>query len=251
MPWTALHRAAAVGDMAVIQRILEASPGDAMVADDTGWHPLHVACTRGRATAVELLPSAAPQAASVADGCGWLPLHWAALNGHGAVIELLLGTAPETERARTAAGKTALSAAASQGHLPAARVLLERSTAETPELIADLLAALHAQTTSLVAPEKRQQVAHALLADLAARRALLPADWGALLTPCAGLAHALPAVLGRSPAEAAQLVAHLPAEERSCLRTLALSLARVQRRLRLEMPEGIVRRILVAAPLEE
>eukprot|EP00887_Chlorella_sp_A99_P001696 scaffold8.g1696.t1 len=99
--------------------------------------------------------------------------------------------------------------------------------------------------------EKRQQVTHVLLADLDARRALSPADWAALPTPCPDLARALPAVLARSPAEAAQLVARLPDTAHGRLRTLALNLARAQRRLRLELPEAILRRILGAAPLED
>eukprot|EP00887_Chlorella_sp_A99_P001704 scaffold8.g1704.t1 len=287
MPHTPLHDAARTGDVAAMWRILAASPGDAMainadgmvplhlaarrgraaalelllaaapqaasVADRSGWLPLHLAAFQGDTAAVGLLPSAAPQAASVADGCGCLPLHWAAQRGHEEVVELLLGTAPETKRRRTAFDELALHWAVTYAHLPAARVLVECSTVPPAELIADLLTAVDAPRPrgSLPTLEQRQKTAHALIADLAIGRALSPADWARLPTPCPGLARALPAVLERSPAEAAQLVAHLPAFARGRLRTLALSLARVQRRLGLELPESVVRRILLAAPLEK
>lgn len=61
----------------------------------------------------------------------------------------------------------------------------------------------------------------------------------------------MPAVLACSTAEAVQLVARLPAEQRGRLRALALCLARTQRRVRLELPKGVGRRFLVAAPLAE
>eukprot|EP00887_Chlorella_sp_A99_P000709 scaffold5.g709.t1 len=83
-----------------------------------------------------------------------------------------------------------------------------------------------------------------------AKQLLSPADWAALPTPCPGLGRALLAMLARSAAEAALLVMHLPDAARGHLRALALNLARLQRRLRLELPEGVVRRILAAAPLE-
>eukprot|EP00887_Chlorella_sp_A99_P000622 scaffold5.g622.t1 len=134
-----------------------------------------------------------------------------------------------------------------RGNLAAARVLLERSRAQPSELIADLLAAAE---VAGAAPACRDAV-RTLLTDLTASRSLLSADWAALPSPCPGLACALPAVLARSPAEAAQLVAHLPPLAQSRLHMLALSLAHLQRRLDLELPEGVVRRILVAAPLAE
>eukprot|EP00887_Chlorella_sp_A99_P000734 scaffold5.g734.t1 len=167
--------------------------------------------------AMQLLLAAAPETAMAADEQGWLPLHWAAVR-------------------------------AAHGHILAARVLLERSAAIAPaELIADLLEA--EGNEGAVSP--CHHVVCTLLVDLAASRVLSPANWAALPSPCLGLACALPSVLGRSPAEAAQLVAHLPDAARGRLRTLALSLAHLQRQLELELPEGIVRRILVAAPLEE
>eukprot|EP00887_Chlorella_sp_A99_P000736 scaffold5.g736.t1 len=168
--------------------------------------------------------------------------------GSPAVIELLLAAAPGSEQVRTHLGQLALWFAAAAGHIWVARVLLERSAAIAPaELIADLLAAEWIE--GAVSP--CHHVVRTLLIDLAGSRALSPADWAALPSPCPGLARALPSVLARSAAEAGQLVAHLPDAARGRLRALALSLAHLQRRLRLELPDGVVRRILAAAPLEE
>eukprot|EP00887_Chlorella_sp_A99_P001707 scaffold8.g1707.t1 len=181
-----------------------------------------------------------------------MPLHFAAAHGHAAVVQLLLAAAPETERRGTQQGHSALYLAVSQGHLPAARVLVERSAAPPAELIANLLTAVDAPRPrgSLATLEQREESVHALIVDLAARRALSPPDWALLPTPCPALARALPAVLARSLVEAAKLVAHLPDKARSRLRALALSLARLQRRLRLELPESVVHRIQAAALLE-
>eukprot|EP00887_Chlorella_sp_A99_P000710 scaffold5.g710.t1 len=123
---------------------------------------------------------------------------------------------------------------------------MERSAALPAELIADLLAAVEGPGAAALCHE----VVHKLLADLAASRPLSPVEWVALPSPCPGLERALPAVLARSPDEAAQLVAHLPAAAVGRLRALALSLARLQRRLCLELPEDIVRRILAVSLLE-
>eukprot|EP00887_Chlorella_sp_A99_P001728 scaffold8.g1728.t1 len=221
-----------------------------MMADNLRWLPLHFAARDGHVAAVELLLAAAVGATSATAVVGYLSLHLAAINGHTAVVELLLAALSETERAKTADDCSALYLAARYSHLPAAHVLLERSTAAPAELIADLLAAIPAIHGLEPAP-KALDVVHVLLADLAASRELLPADWALLPTPFPRLAHGLPAVLARSTEEAAQLVTHLSAAARGRLRALALSLARLQRRLRLELPESIVRRILLLAPLEE
>ena len=71
---------------------------------------------------------------------------------------------------------------------------------------------------------------------LVARQPLTPAEWARVPAPCPGLGAALPAVLARSEAEAAALVAHLPAADRERLRTAVLGLARAQRRCRVHLP---------------
>ena len=86
-----------------------------------------------------------------------------------------------------------------------------------------------------------------LYADVAARLPLTPDDWE--LVPagcCQGLGAALPAVLARSPSEAAQLVARLTEGEKERLRTAALCLARAQRTLQLDLPPPLLRRLLAS-----
>eukprot|EP00887_Chlorella_sp_A99_P004094 scaffold23.g4094.t1 len=242
-----LHWAAKEGQTAAIQLLLAAAPEVATAADQNGRCPLHLAAQEGHAAPILLLLAAAPEAAAVATIIGALPLHLTAgAMDDAAVTELLLAAAPETERALIHDGRSALCLAASQAHLSSSRVLLERSAASTAELLADLLAAVEDPGA---VPECLEAV-HTLLADLAATCALSPADWEALPTPCPGLARALPVALARSPAEAAQLVAHLPDAARGRLHALAVSLESLQRQLGLELPESIVRGILVVAPLE-
>lgn len=81
-------------------------------------------------------------------------------------------------------------------------------------------------------------------AALATHLPLTPQQWQRLPTPCPGLGRALPAVLARSEAEAAVLVAHLPPADAARLRTAALSLHRLQRGLQLELPAHLVGRML-------
>lgn len=164
--------------------------------------------------------AAAPAAALAADENGWLPLHSAAFYGRTAVVELLLDAAPETDQCRTADDCSALYLAARDARPAAARVLVERSAAALAELIADLVAVMQEQ----YATQACHDAVHTLLASLAGRRVLSPADWAALGTPCHGLERYLCSVMAHSPAEAAQLVVHLLVEQRGHLRALALSL---------------------------
>ena len=83
-----------------------------------------------------------------------------------------------------------------------------------------------------------------LCADLAAHQPLGADEWQRLPVPCPGLECALPAVLARSDAEAALLVAHLPPVEQACLREAALCLARAQRVHDVELPPHALRAIL-------
>eukprot|EP00887_Chlorella_sp_A99_P001694 scaffold8.g1694.t1 len=242
-----VHYASHGGHVAALEALLEAAPGTAAAPTRGGSTPLHLAAAAGRGEAAALLLARAPEAAASTNMPGCAPLHLAAKLGHASIIELLLDAAPGIERAVDRAGSSALALATATGHLAAARAVLARSTVPAAELIADLLGAMHDPHAS----QRTRETVSTLLADLVARRALSPADWAVLPTPCPGLARTLPDVLARSPAEAVQLVAHLPDTACGRLRTLALSLARVQRRLGWELPEAVLRCILVAAPLED
>lgn len=86
---------------------------------------------------------------------------------------------------------------------------------------------------------------HPLYASLAARQPLAAAEWALVPAPCPGLAAALPAVQQRSEAEAALLVARLPAADKQRLRTAALCLAHAERHGRLPpLPTPLVARLL-------
>ena len=75
-----------------------------------------------------------------------------------------------------------------------------------------------------------------LYAELAAHTPLKPWQWDKVPTPCPAIGAALPAVLARSPSEAALLVAHLPASDRERLQTALLSLHRAQRDTGVDLP---------------
>lgn len=79
-----------------------------------------------------------------------------------------------------------------------------------------------------------------------ARLPLSDAEWEAVPSPCGGLGRALPAALDHSAGQAEQLLSRmlLPRAEKARLRTLALCLAREQRRLRVILPSLAVQRVL-------
>lgn len=90
----------------------------------------------------------------------------------------------------------------------------------------------------------RADLAMPLFPDLAEHSPLTAAQWQQVPTPCPGLGRALPFVLHRSEAEAALLVAPLPAADSARLRTFALALHRTQRRLGFHLPSELVGRVL-------
>ncbi|PSC70817.1 ankyrin repeat PH and SEC7 domain containing [Micractinium conductrix] len=73
---------------------------------------------------------------------------------------------------------------------------------------------------------------------------LAEAEWALVPAPCPGLGAALLAVLQRSAAQAARLVAHMPAGDVRRLRTAALCLARAQRAHDAPLPQPLVWRVL-------
>lgn len=84
-----------------------------------------------------------------------------------------------------------------------------------------------------------------LYACVAARLPLTEAEWALVPLPCPGLGSALPAVLQRSEAEAALLVARLPASDKERVHTFALCLARAERERQLPpLPGPLVARLL-------
>ena len=86
-----------------------------------------------------------------------------------------------------------------------------------------------------------------LYATVVAHLPLMPDEWQDVPSSCLGLGTALPAVLHRSAAEAAQLVRHLPSADRERMCTATLCLARAQRVYGVELPADIVVPLLVNA----
>lgn len=239
--------------------LLAAAPEAALVPDAVGHLPSHYAANMrggeaqaGGLEALELLCQAAPASllTHIANEHGGLPLHCAVAVANRAAVELLVKLAPAAAMVRShpqlgPAGLLPLSAALGL----AAAACRRKWPRGAPPLTAYLEAArplLGAMPPEAALPilGQRGQLALPLVADLAARWPLARELWQQVPSPCPGLGRALPAVLARSEAEAAQLVARLPAADRHRLRTFALSLQRRQQQLRVYLPAPLVHRIL-------
>lgn len=232
----ALRAAAERGDAAAVQWLLAAAPEAALAPDERGRLPLHLACLGRHEAVARLLVAAAPQAASTLDSSERTPLFLAATAGDAAIADLLLAAAPAAA-VTLCDGSLPIHAAAAAGHVEAARRLAAAAPGAAASTDADGLTPLelalsgrHISTarclldagpaaTALRTLAEAGEAALPLFADLvAARPALTAEEWALVPAPCPGLGRALPAVLERSPEQAAQLVAHLPADEVQALR---------------------------------
>eukprot|EP00887_Chlorella_sp_A99_P000355 scaffold13.g355.t1 len=229
-----LLKAAIAGSVPACRLLLAAAgPGAAAATNIKGCAPLHLAT--GHPEVVRLLLEAAPGTARLtAVHSGWNPAHYAASRGCVRSLELLLEAAPELAGQRCSKGQLPLALALEgaaegrKGCWEAARCLL---TAGPPGAV-------------LKALRRQGRLATPLYAEAVARRPLSARDWQRVPSGCRGLGAALPAVLARSSAEAARLVARLGPSDRARLEVLGLSLARVQRQLQLPLPPAIVGRLL-------
>ncbi|MCY2932326.1 MAG: ankyrin repeat domain-containing protein [Planctomycetota bacterium] len=86
--WTALHWAAADGDVEMISKLL-AARADVDATNLAGRTPLHEACLSGQREAVEALLAARANP-KLADSNGRTPLHCAVQANNRAIVELLL-----------------------------------------------------------------------------------------------------------------------------------------------------------------
>ncbi|KAL4435619.1 hypothetical protein ABPG77_002582 [Micractinium sp. CCAP 211/92] len=230
---TALHAAALYGHAACVRALLAAGANPA-IGDSFGVTPLHEAALKGHVQCVEALLAggASPSAGHVN---GWTPVHCSACQSSAEVVQLLLAAQPGAALAEDYHRQTPLMVAVDEQQAEPARCLL--SLGALPAAVGTTLSEL----------ERGGAWALPLYAALAARRALAPADWARVPAPCAGLGAALPAVLERSPAEAALLVQHLPQSERQRLHTAALCLARAQQVHCTYLPPAALGRILALA----
>jgi len=199
----AVHYAAsAPGGVEVLRVLIDANPAAAAATDSLGSTPLHGAASRGNVEAVRLLLEAAPSSASMENSRGIMPFE-------------------AMHFAHRAGGRRW----AADGYNTALQ-LMSASGQPASRLLRSLKAAVPAALPPFAAPAARPPAPPA-------HRSLVP-------PPCPGLAAALPYVLVRSAAEAALLVAHLPAAERSRLRTAALCLHRAQAVAGVALPQPLV-----------
>lgn len=177
-------------------------------------------CKLNFSCSLQVLLEATPATAQHPTKLGNLPIHLAALGGHPEVARLLLDAAPSTATA-ISFERSPLQLALMERHISTARCFL--SAGPKPAVLAALAAA--------------GPPALPLFADFViARCPLSEEEWAAVPTPCPNLGHALPVALDHSPAQAACLVARLPTADVQRLRTAALCLARMQRRLGFTLP---------------
>ncbi|KAL4425173.1 hypothetical protein ABPG75_009189 [Micractinium tetrahymenae] len=211
--------------------------------DRYGFTPLCQAAWKGQEDSVERLLGAGASP-SAANKEGQTAAHLAAKEGDGACLRLLLAAQPEAALLRDNTGHTQLDVSLKNWTKPygtrneAAAFLLREAVLPPVDDVLDLL---NEQGEWYEADGEFES----LYAMLAARQPLTADQWEQVPNSCFDLVTALPAVLERCAAEAALLVRHLPEDERSCLRTVALCLARVPRQLRLPpLPTPIMRRLL-------
>ena len=273
--WSVIHSAAEGGSLEAVQVLLEVAAHTAAAVTTRGLTPLHVAAEAGHAPVVQALLQAAPEAALVEDEDGELPLHWGAC--HVEVVRLLLAAAADTALDRTADGSTALHLAASAGAPASVQALLRAApeavdisnaeghtplrcglehladwygAQEDPQALRILVAAVPSPATlatiaDFAAIDWYSGPVAPLFADfVAAAPPLTDEQWARVPTPCPHLGRALPAALACSHEQACQLVHRLPPADDTRLRTFALALARLQRRLRVALPSEVAGKLL-------
>ncbi len=272
---TPLFTACVRGLTSTVRLLLAAAPQAAcmLVGQTNQQGPLHSAVAMRRLDIVRLILKAAPHAARVRCSGGCLPIHHAAADTtyacSAAMVQLLLDAAPGTAMG-TCGEYTPLLLAALHGNAAAARVLARAAPGGALAALQVALVRIGPAAAGGDAQpglQARLDTARALLAAvppaeslplLAARGdsclPLLPAvamhcqltaaQWQQVPALCPGLGHALPAVLQRSEAEAALLVARLAPADKQRLRTFALVLHRTQCRLTADLPAELVRRVL-------
>ena len=249
-----LRLAAETSDLQWVQRLLAQADDPAALAaaaDASGWTALSHASGIYRsfddggagAALVKLLLDTYPAAALAQEDDGKIPLHAAAGGGIEENVRLLLAAAPYSAAMQDLRGDTPLDRLV---HFCILRRggNVEAHAYRTARL---LLAAPGQQPGRLLQSLSRAgPAALPLYADVVSRHALTTAQWQRIPAPCPGLGPALPAVLERSTAEAALLVARLLQPERRRLQTAALALHRAQAASQTWLPQPLVWRILAA-----
>lgn len=238
---TALQWASACGHLACVQLLLAAAT-DCHVKDGSSRTALTHAARRGHVQILAALLAKGADPAAV-DADGWTALRWAAQCGHAEAVSALAEAAPQVALLGDAKGEIPLAAALRSHRFAVAQCLLERGALPAASTVLALLEAARQHCQQFNA----YPLPASLYIPLVAREPLTPEQWAYVPAPCPGLEAALPAVLARSDAEAALLVARLPAAERERLRVAALCLRRTERVHGLPLPPAVVRPLLLAA----
>ncbi|KAL4437041.1 hypothetical protein ABPG75_004180 [Micractinium tetrahymenae] len=190
------------------------APGaDLEAASMSGWTPLMLAARNGHVACVEAVLRADPLVVANSE----MPAHAAAEQGLTSALQQLLTAGPAAALHQDAQGRTPLAAALDAWCFDVAHYLLAEAPLPKTGEVLKLLAA-------------QRWWAEPLYAALMARQRLTAAEWDAVPSPCAGLATALPAVLGRSTDDAALLLRHLRSSEPRHVRAALLCLLLRQRR---------------------
>lgn len=228
--------AARCGHTNAIAALLLVVPSSATSLSRRGTTPPHSTCAGGHLAATRLLLQARPEAAAVPSMHSWLPLHGAVAVGSALIAALLLEAAPQTAAA-VCNGRTPFEVALEHLHRHGSALQHEAVTR-------CLLPATPADSVVPALWAAGPAVQHLFLDCVAAAPALNKAQWALIPVPCAGLGRALPTALTRGVSHAQQLVARLPPGDAARLRTFALCLARLQRRLDLDLPPSLIGRLL-------
>ena len=215
---------------------LLAGGADPNATDRQQYTPLHYTAMKGSEGATAVLLAAGADPAARAAGRGDVAAHLAATQGHAGILRLLVQADPSVALLEAGAGVTPLAAAVVSGHVEAASFLLEEAPLPRGSPAGVLGAFAGAASDDM----------RRLIPVLVSRLPLTQREWQVVPTPCAGLLAALPAVLQRSTAEAAELVSRLPPVGSTRLRCFALCLARLQCRHGVSLPAPLAWRLPAA-----
>lgn len=250
-----LHEAARHRRLAATRLLLQAAPQAAHVYCEVGFLPVHLTAGQPAATGVlQAQLDAAPDTLlqQTRSDPGQSILHIAASLANTSAVQLLVQRCPDMARLPSKLGPTL--AMLTYGFTPLHLALINSRSPRhpyNPALTSDsfidaarpMVACLPPTHTLPLLPIGGH-AALSLYADAAANWPLSPTEWDQVPSPCPCLAHALPAVIQRSEAEAACLVARLPAADRQRLQAFALALNRAQQQAGIDLPAGSVRHIL-------
>ncbi|KAL1557288.1 ankyrin repeat-containing protein-like protein [Salvia divinorum] len=121
-----LHVATLLGQVAIVEVVLERNPRLVRIPDSQKSSPLHLAVEEGKLEIASKLLSAAPEMSWSRNDQGLNPVHVAAMRGHVEMLELLLQKCPLSAMERVQRGQTVLHLCVKHGELGALKLLVEK-----------------------------------------------------------------------------------------------------------------------------